>query len=151
MPDDLYERDVLLWSERETALLHRLAAGERVNDSVDWAHVIEELADVGRAELHAVESLLAQALFHFIKLHAVPDADPARHWRTEVISFLNNARRRHAPSMRQRVDLPGLWQDAVEQAREAYHSLTLPESCPWTPDELLAERRDVAALAARLA
>ena len=32
---DLYDNDILLWSEREAALLRRLAAGERVNDQID--------------------------------------------------------------------------------------------------------------------
>ena len=46
MPDDLYERDILAWSERQAELLRRVANGERVND-VDWPHVVEEIADVG--------------------------------------------------------------------------------------------------------
>jgi hypothetical protein len=31
MPDDLYDRDVLAWSEYQADLLRRLARGERVN------------------------------------------------------------------------------------------------------------------------
>ena len=45
MPDDLYERDILQWSERQVDLLRRLARSEHVNGAVDWPHVIEELAD----------------------------------------------------------------------------------------------------------
>ena len=40
MPDDLYDRDVLAWSERQADMIRRLARGERVND-VDWLHVAE--------------------------------------------------------------------------------------------------------------
>ncbi len=47
MPDGLYERDVLSWAEQQAALLRRLVAGERVNGTVDWANVIEEVQDVG--------------------------------------------------------------------------------------------------------
>ena len=32
---DLYEADILLWSEQQAALLRRLAAGERVNEQID--------------------------------------------------------------------------------------------------------------------
>ena len=39
---DLYEHDILLWSEQQAELLRRLARGERVN-GVDWAHVVEEI------------------------------------------------------------------------------------------------------------
>ena len=38
-PDSLYGRDALAWSEQQAALLRRLAAGERLNEAVDWANV----------------------------------------------------------------------------------------------------------------
>ncbi len=50
--NDLYEEDILTWSERQAELLRRLAAGERVNDQVDWQNVVEEVESVGRSELH---------------------------------------------------------------------------------------------------
>jgi hypothetical protein len=50
MPDGLYERDILFWSQNQAELLRRLARGERVND-VDWEHVVEEIEDVGLSEL----------------------------------------------------------------------------------------------------
>ncbi len=53
MPDGLYERYALAWAERQAGLLRRLAAGEQLREPVDWAHVIEEVADVGLAELRA--------------------------------------------------------------------------------------------------
>ena len=58
---DLYDTDILIWSERQGELLRRLARGERVNDQVDWENVVEEVESVGRDQLHAVESLLVQA------------------------------------------------------------------------------------------
>ena len=33
----------MLWSERRADLLRRVAAGERINDQVDWDNVIEEV------------------------------------------------------------------------------------------------------------
>ena len=44
---DLYEQDLPLWSEQQASLLERLAAGERVNELIDWPNVIEELRDAG--------------------------------------------------------------------------------------------------------
>lgn len=44
---DLYGEDILLWSKHQTGLLRRMAAGEQVNDQVDWEHVIEEIAEAG--------------------------------------------------------------------------------------------------------
>lgn len=45
MPDDLYQRDVLIWAEQQADLLRRLSLGECVNAQIDWPHVIEELHD----------------------------------------------------------------------------------------------------------
>ncbi|HEY5302150.1 MAG TPA: DUF29 family protein, partial [Acetobacteraceae bacterium] len=51
---DLYDTDTLTWSERQAALLRRIAAGERVNDpDLDWPNIIEEVESVGRSDLHA--------------------------------------------------------------------------------------------------
>ena len=37
---NLYDTDAVQWSERQAELLRRLAAGERVNDQVDWENVV---------------------------------------------------------------------------------------------------------------
>jgi hypothetical protein len=51
-----YDDDILIWSERQAELLSRRAAGELVNDAdIDWPNVAEEIEDVGRSQLHAVE------------------------------------------------------------------------------------------------
>src|SRR5208283_4269883 len=86
MPDDLYDRDVLAWSEHQADLLRRLARGERVN-AVDWEHVVEEIEDVGLSELHAVHSFLNQMLIHLLKLRGWPDNPSANHWRVELVTF----------------------------------------------------------------
>lgn len=49
MPDDLYHRDFVAWSQAQAERLRRLAAGERVND-LDWGNLIEEVEDLGRAK-----------------------------------------------------------------------------------------------------
>ena len=64
---DLYDDDILLWSERQGELLRRRAAGELVNDAeLDWPNIAEEIESVGSEQLHAVESLLVQALAHML-------------------------------------------------------------------------------------
>ena len=153
MPDGLYERDALAWAERQAALLRRLAAGERVNEAVDWPHVIEEVQDVGLSELRACQSLLVQALAHLLKLRAWPDNPAAAHWRGETASFLAGARRNFTPSMQQRIDLAELYADALYEMRSRSDDTSeprpLPGRCPFTLDELLAGRPGVAALMAR--
>ena len=75
-----YDDDILLWSERQAELLRRMAAGERVNNQVDWENVAEEIESVGRTERRACESHLVQALLHDLKAEAWPLARDA-HWR----------------------------------------------------------------------
>lgn len=104
----LYDRDVLAWAEQWAGLLRRLATGERVNAEIDWPNVIEEVHDVGISELRTCESLWQQAMLHVLKLHHEPDSDASGHWSDETFTFLADASRRFAPSMRQRVDFPML-------------------------------------------
>lgn len=155
MPDGLYERDALAWSIEQADLLRRLAAGERVNDAVDWPNVIEELEDVGRSELSACNSLMRQALVHLLKLHAWPDSQAVGHWRGEVLTFLSGTRDRFSPSMRQNLDLPDLYDSAADTVRVVSDTSgpprPLPEQCPLTLDDLLIKRPDVHALVIRFA
>ena len=74
MPDGLYEQDALAWSERQADLLRRVAAGDELDEAVDWPNVIDEVLDVGRSELHGCESLLQQAILHLLKRHLWPDS-----------------------------------------------------------------------------
>jgi hypothetical protein len=48
-------------ADHQAALLRRLATGERVNDQVDWANVVEQNERVGIEQVHAVGPLLMQA------------------------------------------------------------------------------------------
>ncbi len=155
MPDSLYEHDALAWADHQAALLRRLAAGEGVNEAVDWPHVIEEVQDVGLSELRACQSLLEQALTHVLKLHAMPNSLSAKHWRDEVQAFRNDVQRRFTPSMQQRIGLDDLYRKAAGRARAAMEDdaiapRPLPEGCPFTLHELLDEGFGTAELVARL-
>ena len=139
---DLYDDDVLLWSERQGALLRRIAAGEPVNERPDWSNIIEEVESVGRSDLRAVESLLLQALVHMLKAEAWPTSPAVPGWQAEARLFRAQARRAFAPSMRQRLDVAGLYTDALRAMPETIDGqapLPLVAVCPATLDELLTE------------
>ena len=152
MPDDLYERDFLVWSEQQADLLRRLAAGERVNEAVDWPHLIEEVQDLGLSELHRGESLLQQALIHLLKAYAFPASLSSRKWRGEAKNFLAQARRSFTPSMRERIGIDGIFADALDIVRTEYkqQSPALPIDCPFVADDLLAPHADVEVLLTKL-
>src|SRR5690242_7909631 len=104
-PGELYDADILVWSEQQAALLRRVAAGERVNaPELDWPNIIEEVESVGLSELHAVESLLLQALIHMLKAEAWPQSQAVPGWQAEARTFRRQARRWFSPSMSQRID-----------------------------------------------
>ena len=137
-----YDTDILTWSERQAALLRRVAAGERVNDQVDWENVIEEVESVGSEQLHAVQSLLRQALIHMLKAEAWPLYRDAPTWRADAIDFRQQAADRFAPSMAQRIDVARLYRQARRAQPETMDGvppLPVPEIGPLTLDELLSE------------
>lgn len=139
---DLYEADIVEWSEHQAALLRRLAAGERVNDQVDWGNVIEEIESVGNEQVHAVSSLLMQAMAHRLKAIGWPDARDAPNWQADARMFCAQAADRFVPSMRGKLDLARLYRRAVRalpETMDGHAPQALPAACPWGLDELLAE------------
>jgi len=139
---DLYETDILVWSEQQAELLRRLAHGERVNDQLDWEHLIEEVESVGSEQLHAVESLLLQALVHMLKAQGWPLARDVENWRADARGFRAQAANRFAPSMRWRLDLARLYRQAlraVPATMDGQPPQPLPDACPATLDELLGD------------
>jgi hypothetical protein len=140
--NDLYDADILTWSERQAELLRRVAAGEPVNESPDWPNIIEEIESVGNEQLHAVTSNLMQALIHMLKAAAWPLSRDVPHCEAEARVFRANAADRFAPSMRQRIDLARIYRRALRGLPETIDDqapLPVPETCPVTLDELLAE------------
>src|SRR5215472_10248269 len=131
---DLYETDILLWSEQQAELLRRHAAGERTNDGA--------IEDVGRSERNSVESHLVQALLHDLKAEAWPLSREVPHWRAEARGHRDDARRRFSPSMSQRIDVAKLYREALHRMPETMDDvppLPVPSVCPVTLAELLAE------------
>jgi hypothetical protein len=137
-----YDNDILLWSEHQAGLLRCVAAGQPTNEAPDWANIIEEIESVGNEQLHAVNSLLMQALIHRLKAVAWPASRDVPHWEAEERVFCANAADRFVPSMRQRIDMARLYRRAVRglpATMDGQTPLPVPDVCPVTLDELLAE------------
>jgi hypothetical protein len=137
-----YDTDILLWSERQAALLRQHAVGAREKDAIDWPNIIEEIESVGNEQRFAVTSLLRQALIHMLKAEAWPLSRDAPNWRADAIDFRTQAADRYAPSMRQRLELDRIYRQALRAIPETVDGqppLPLPDVCPVTLDELLSE------------
>jgi hypothetical protein len=146
MPNDLYEDDILRWSEQQAALLRRLARGEHVNDQVDWDNLVEEIESVGNEQRHAAESLLVNIMRHRLQIMAWPEASAAAHWQHEIGVWQVQLERRLRGSPKLRAEVEATLQDLYGDAvRTAYREIDgiprppAPHACPWTLAQLLAE------------
>jgi hypothetical protein len=81
---DLYDTDILLWSEQQAELLRRLAAGEAINEPVDWQNLAEEIEALGKSQARELASRIATVLEHLIKLQVSPALDPQPGWRSTI-------------------------------------------------------------------
>jgi hypothetical protein len=80
-----YDTDLLLWSERQADLLRRVAAGERVNDHVDWGNVAEEIEALGRSDRRELTDRVRIILTHLIKRQVSPTTEPPANWHETII------------------------------------------------------------------
>jgi hypothetical protein len=134
---DLYGDDILAWSEQQAENLRRRAA-----NSLDWDNLAEEIEDVGRSQLRAVESHLVQALLHWLKVRAWPSSRDIPHWRAEIRGQRDDARAAFAPSMAQRLDVETLYQRALRRLPETNDDVpprALPDRCLFSLDDLLGD------------
>ena len=138
-----YDADILAWSERQSELLRRRAAGDLVNEAEpDWANIAQQIQDVGRSELRSTRSALRQALRHMLKVEAWPSSRDAPNWRADAIEFQRQASDAFAPSMRARIDVAQLYADAfaaMPATMDGQPSPPLPASCPVTLEDLLGD------------
>ncbi len=152
----LYDDDILLWSEQQAAAIRKLGAVRNIPNELDIENVAEEIESVGRSELAAVKSYLRLIFQHLIKLARETDSQAAGHWRIEISGFHSDMLDRYAPSMRQRIDIDKLWRSVREQLMLTHDSAErqfvadLPAKCPFSVDDLIAERIDSFALLERL-
>ena len=109
---DLYDKDIVVWCERQAEALRALRAQAGTN-AVDWDNLIEEVEALGRSETRAVESLITRALEHMVKSVRWPDHPDRDHWLNETVIFLSDAQLGFTPSMRQKIDLSGLYTKAA--------------------------------------
>ena len=139
-----YDDDILEWSEQQATALRALARTRHdLSNELDWENVAEEIEGVGRSELVAVQSFIRQILIHIIKAVSAPDTTLMLHWRTEVIAFHGDMLDRITPSMRPRIDLSKLWQQAFKRAEAdlGVHGRSvapaLPGRCPLALEDIV--------------
>ena len=100
--DTLYETDICAWAEQQAAALRGFASRVDLPNELDLLNIVEEIEDVGNSQLRAVSSFMRLILSHTILIALEADAESARHWSFEVLTFRGNLIQAWQRSMRQR-------------------------------------------------
>ena len=132
---DLYDADIAAWAAQQADALRRRAANE-----LDWDNVAEEIADVGRSEEREVESRLAVACEHLLKWE-FQSYRRSNSWRASVVQARTRIARviRRNPSLKSypATVLADAYRDGRDVAEAETGLLDLPDTCPWTIEQVL--------------
>jgi hypothetical protein len=132
-----YDADIFQWTREQADALRRRASNE-----IDWDNVAEEIESMGRSDRREVGARLEVILVHLLKWRYQPDLRCTR-WRGSI----DEARQRiedlfeESPSLVALPieQLPKAYERARKRALRETGLLRLPDICPWTVDEILAE------------
>jgi Domain of unknown function DUF29 len=80
-PEELYDRDFVLWTEQQAAALRR---AKGTNLPLDWENLAEEIESLGKSDRRELASQIARILRHLVKLAASPAREPRDGWRETV-------------------------------------------------------------------
>ena len=130
-----YEADIAAWAEQQADALRRRTANE-----VDWENVAEEIESLARTDRRVIPNRLAIICEHLLKWAYQPEHRSGS-WRGSVVEARDQIVRlvQESPSLR---DHPAaVLAEAYPSGRRKAEAETglvgLPESCPWTIDQVL--------------
>jgi hypothetical protein len=133
---DLYDKDFYAWTQQQAEALRTHFKGD---NRLDVEHLAEEVEDLGKSELHAVESYIENVIEHLLKLDHSGWVEARNHWRAEVDAFRASIERKITPKIRQQVEteLEALYERARRGAARSLHQREpdlvrrLPKHCPY--------------------
>jgi hypothetical protein len=145
--EQLYEEDFHAWTRDQAKALRRLAQA-RPNEAIDFSHLIDEVQDLGRSQRDAVRSHARAIVEHCLKLEHSAAREPRGGWVTPITHARVALQDKLTPSLRRdpATSLPRLYGQARLQAAVALRvhgeegaAQALPETCPYTLEQILAE------------
>ena len=133
---ELYDEDFYAWTQQQAKALRTHFKGD---NRIDVEHLAEEVEDLGKSELHAVESYIENVIEHLLKLDYSGSIEARDHWRAEVDAFRASIERKITPKIRQQVEaeLEALYERARRAAARSLHQREpdfvrrLPKRCPY--------------------
>jgi hypothetical protein len=132
----LYDEDFHAWTQEQAKALRTHFRGD---NRIDVEHLAEEIEDLGKSELHAVESYIENVIEYLLKLDYSGWAEARNHWRAEIDAFRGSIERKITPQIRQQVEteLEALYGRARRAAARSLHQREpdfirrLPKTCPY--------------------
>ncbi|NCR86747.1 MAG: DUF29 domain-containing protein [Microcystis aeruginosa K13-05] len=136
---NLYDSDYQLWLENT---INQLRCGDF--QAVDWQNLLEELADLGKNNRRALESLLTRLLEHLLKLtywQSQRDYNQAA-WKGEIRTFRKQIKKllRDSPSLKPY--LSEILEECYSDAREIIIDITQLDASIF-PLEVLANLEEI--------
>ena len=133
---ELYEEDFYAWTQQQAQALRTHFRGD---NRLDVEHLAEEVEDLGKSELHAVEIFVENVIEHLLKLDYSGWVEARNHWRAEVDAFRASIERKITPRIRQQVEteLDALYERVRRAAARSLHQREpdfvrrLPKTCPY--------------------
>jgi hypothetical protein len=138
----LYDTDFNQWIEDTVKKLQG-----RDFTAIDLDNLIEEVADLGRNQKHALESLLIKLFEHLLKLtYWESERDyNGKHWKHEIRTFRDGLRRRLKDSPSLKPYLVSVFNDCYQTGRKlaadstGFPASTFPLEPIGTPEQILDE------------
>jgi hypothetical protein len=135
-----YEIDFVVWTERQSELLRRRAAGEIV-DGLDLPNLAEEIASLGLRDRRELRRRMERLLRRLLKWHFQPE----HRSRGRLVKILTRRRDIEAlledsPSLRHTLAdvVAAAYPEARQHVEDETGLLHLPGASPFTADQALS-------------
>ncbi|CCI28727.1 DUF29 domain-containing protein [Microcystis aeruginosa] len=139
--EQLYEREYDRWLSETIELLKN-----RQFDRVDYEHLIEELAALGRSEKTAVKSLSLQIIIQLLlyQFWTTEREKNSNHWAAEIITFRVQLEYKLTTNLSKFLELELELENIYENARLIAEKKTglknLPIICPYSLRQILEKQ-----------
>lgn len=129
-----YESNFALWAEEQAKALRQQAT-----EQLDWENLAEEIEDLARRHRDQIENRMIVIIEHLLKIRYLNDSNSYNGWKNTIIEQRRRIARvlKRNPALRSYPET--ILIDAYDDARNeiARYRPNLPETCPWTIDEVL--------------
>lgn len=137
--DTSYDGDFYAWTQEQAELLRQLPA---VSNRLDAELIAEEIEDLGRSELHSVQSLCEHIIEHLLKLEYSGLDEPANHWRQEITEWRLQIEKKRTRTIIAKLDLDQRYRSALRMLRYFERDAPglmsrIPAACPYSLDQII--------------